>query len=106
MEKDANQVPTEWDSYLGAVFWQQWEDEFDGDPVEALRSAGYPADNEHGASKAMADLLSWIEEQSDIKSKIPRLQLLYDYEANGMNLLEFLVLTKNYIDGNRHAFKK
>lgn len=98
--------PTEFLSYLGGVFWQQWEEDYNGDPAKALLAAGYPSGVDSDASKSLSELLQWIESNSEVLKRLPALDQFYDYEADGFTLLEFLVLTKRFIDGDISAFSK
>ena len=93
-------------SWLGGIFWQNWENNFEGNPIKALESAGYPAGPDHGLVKKLNDLLIWIEESSNLKEKHPSLTTLYNYEADGLTMIEFLVLTKLFAAGNRESFDK
>lgn len=98
--------PTEFEAFLGGVFWQQWEGAYDGDPAKALAAAGYPSGPESEASKSLSSLLKWIEVQADVEDKIPILNQFYDYRSENMTSVEFLVLVKRFIDGDLHAFDR
>lgn len=105
MSNKHKSLPSDFQSYLGGVFWQQWEEDFGGDPAAALKGAGYPSGINSPASQSMSELFKWIEKSSELKSKFPNLDLFYDYEADGLTILEFLVLTKRFMDGNTNAFE-
>lgn len=105
MSCDRDNPPTAFLSYLGGAFWQDWENHFSGNPAVALRAAGYPDVPHSQASTEMAALLKWIEDISEVEAKLPQLKSFYDYEADGLSLLEFLVLTKKFMDGNTNVFE-
>jgi hypothetical protein len=106
MSPQNDALPDRVGSYLGGVFWQQWEDAFDGNPTAALSSAGYPAGKDCDAAQTLGELLKWIEGRSKIKEMAPFLEDIYDYEGSGIGLIEFLVLTKRYIEGDKMAFSQ
>lgn len=96
--------PKNFETFLGGVFWEGWEEFYDGDPAKALAAAGYPSGPDSEASKSISELLKWIEFQSGIDDKVPIIKQFYDYQSNGMTVLEFLLRTKNFIEGGGSSF--
>jgi hypothetical protein len=92
-------------SSLSAAFYQTWDlDEEGGVQGVVDRQFNYTPEASEQAIESVNRLLKLISEMPEISSLLDNFSGDYDPSYDGLEMIEWLVLLKSYLQGNNGAF--
>ena len=95
---------TELSRTLCGSFHQTWDLDYNGNMIEVIEEIFSSDIDKKQVLHGIEKLLSSLERLPDVQKILQRVRTDYDPKEDGMTEIEWLVLIKQYLQGNNLAF--